>query len=86
MNLSLSCDHRVVDGWDAASFMQDAEGLYREPAAAAAQLERVCYLSGAAAAEAEKVQLAIFQASPARVMTNVMLLGSAILMPFWTNL
>jgi 2-oxoisovalerate dehydrogenase E2 component (dihydrolipoyl transacylase) len=22
MNLSLSCDHRVVDGWDAASFMQ----------------------------------------------------------------
>src|SRR3712207_7663691 len=23
MNLSLSCDHRVVDGWDAANFMQD---------------------------------------------------------------
>ena len=22
MNLSLSCDHRVVDGWDAANFMQ----------------------------------------------------------------
>jgi 2-oxoisovalerate dehydrogenase E2 component (dihydrolipoyl transacylase) len=22
MNLSISCDHRVVDGWDAASFIQ----------------------------------------------------------------
>jgi 2-oxoisovalerate dehydrogenase E2 component (dihydrolipoyl transacylase) len=29
MNLSLSCDHRVVDGWDAASFMQ-ALKLYIE--------------------------------------------------------
>ena len=28
MNLSLSCDHRVVDGWDAASFMQTLEGLH----------------------------------------------------------
>ncbi len=35
MNLSLSCDHRVVDGWDAASFMQALKALYREPAAAA---------------------------------------------------
>src|SRR4051794_17536916 len=26
MNLSLSCDHRVVDGWDAASFMQTLKG------------------------------------------------------------
>ena len=22
MNLSISCDHRVVDGWDAASYVQ----------------------------------------------------------------
>ena len=22
MNISISCDHRVVDGWDAASFVQ----------------------------------------------------------------
>ncbi len=27
MNLSLSCDHRVVDGWDAASFLQDVKGF-----------------------------------------------------------
>ena len=26
MNLSLACDHRVVDGWDAASFMQALKG------------------------------------------------------------
>ena len=31
MNLSLSCDHRVVDGWDAASFMQDLKGLIENP-------------------------------------------------------
>jgi 2-oxoisovalerate dehydrogenase E2 component (dihydrolipoyl transacylase) len=31
MNLSLSCDHRVVDGWDAASFMQDLKPLIENP-------------------------------------------------------
>ena len=31
MNLSLSCDHRVVDGWDAASFLQDMKGLIENP-------------------------------------------------------
>jgi len=31
MNLSLSCDHRVVDGWDAASFMQDLKTYIENP-------------------------------------------------------
>jgi 2-oxoisovalerate dehydrogenase E2 component (dihydrolipoyl transacylase) len=31
MNLSLSCDHRVVDGWDAASFMQTLKGYIEHP-------------------------------------------------------
>jgi 2-oxoisovalerate dehydrogenase E2 component (dihydrolipoyl transacylase) len=31
MNLSLSCDHRVVDGWDAASFMQALKPLIENP-------------------------------------------------------
>ena len=31
MNLSLSCDHRVVDGWDAASFLQDVKKLIESP-------------------------------------------------------
>jgi len=31
MNLSLSCDHRVVDGWDAAIFMQDLKKLIENP-------------------------------------------------------
>jgi len=31
MNLSLSCDHRVVDGWDAANFMQDLKHLIEHP-------------------------------------------------------
>ena len=31
MNLSLSCDHRVVDGWDAASFMQTLKGSIENP-------------------------------------------------------
>ncbi len=31
MNLSLSCDHRVVDGWDAASFLQALKGLIENP-------------------------------------------------------
>ena len=31
MNLSLSCDHRVVDGWDAASFLQDVKGYIENP-------------------------------------------------------
>jgi len=31
MNLSLSCDHRVVDGWDAASFMQGLKAYIENP-------------------------------------------------------
>jgi 2-oxoisovalerate dehydrogenase E2 component (dihydrolipoyl transacylase) len=31
MNLSLSCDHRVVDGWDAANFLQDLKKLIETP-------------------------------------------------------
>ncbi|HUG45751.1 MAG TPA: dihydrolipoamide acetyltransferase family protein [Sphingomicrobium sp.] len=31
MNLSLSCDHRVVDGWDAASFLADLKPLIENP-------------------------------------------------------
>ncbi|HEX4736466.1 MAG TPA: dihydrolipoamide acetyltransferase family protein [Allosphingosinicella sp.] len=31
MNLSLSCDHRVVDGWDAANFMQNLKKLIEAP-------------------------------------------------------
>ena len=31
MNLSLSCDHRVVDGWDAASFLQEMKRLIENP-------------------------------------------------------
>jgi 2-oxoisovalerate dehydrogenase E2 component (dihydrolipoyl transacylase) len=31
MNLSLSCDHRVVDGWDAASFMQALKSYVENP-------------------------------------------------------
>jgi 2-oxoisovalerate dehydrogenase E2 component (dihydrolipoyl transacylase) len=31
MNLSLSCDHRVVDGWDAASFIQALKKLLENP-------------------------------------------------------
>ncbi|GAA0304281.1 dihydrolipoamide acetyltransferase family protein [Sphingomonas oligophenolica] len=33
MNLSVSCDHRVVDGWDAASFVQALKALLETPAA-----------------------------------------------------
>ena len=32
MNLSLSCDHRVVDGWEAASFVQAIKRLLEAPA------------------------------------------------------
>lgn len=32
MNLSISCDHRVVDGWDAASFVQAMRRLIEAPA------------------------------------------------------
>ena len=32
MNLSVSCDHRVVDGWDAASFVQALKRLIETPA------------------------------------------------------
>ncbi len=31
MNLSLSCDHRVVDGWDAANFLQAIKGFIENP-------------------------------------------------------
>jgi len=31
MNLSLSCDHRVVDGWDAANFMQALKANIENP-------------------------------------------------------
>ncbi|MEP7315642.1 MAG: dihydrolipoamide acetyltransferase family protein [Sphingomicrobium sp.] len=31
MNLSLSCDHRVVDGWDAASFLQTLKSFLENP-------------------------------------------------------
>jgi len=31
MNLSISCDHRVVDGWDAASFVQAVKRLIETP-------------------------------------------------------
>ncbi|MGA2795212.1 MAG: 2-oxo acid dehydrogenase subunit E2, partial [Roseiarcus sp.] len=32
MNLSSSFDHRIVDGWDAASFIQEIKGLLEQPA------------------------------------------------------
>ena len=32
MNLSSSFDHRVVDGWDAAEFVQRVRGLLEQPA------------------------------------------------------
>jgi len=32
MNLSSSFDHRVVDGWDAAEFIQRIRGLLEQPA------------------------------------------------------
>jgi 2-oxoisovalerate dehydrogenase E2 component (dihydrolipoyl transacylase) len=31
MNLSLSCDHRVVDGWDAANFLQELKKVIESP-------------------------------------------------------
>ena len=31
MNISISCDHRVVDGWDAASFVQAVKGRLERP-------------------------------------------------------
>ena len=31
MNISISCDHRVVDGWDAASFVQEVKRLLETP-------------------------------------------------------
>ena len=31
MNLSISCDHRVVDGWDAASYVQALKKLVETP-------------------------------------------------------
>jgi 2-oxoisovalerate dehydrogenase E2 component (dihydrolipoyl transacylase) len=32
MNLSSSFDHRVVDGWKAAQFIQNVKGLLEQPA------------------------------------------------------
>jgi 2-oxoisovalerate dehydrogenase E2 component (dihydrolipoyl transacylase) len=32
MNVSSSFDHRVVDGWDAAEFIQTIKGLLEHPA------------------------------------------------------
>ncbi|NIJ08857.1 2-oxoisovalerate dehydrogenase E2 component (dihydrolipoyl transacylase) [Sphingomonas vulcanisoli] len=32
MNFSISCDHRVVDGWDAASFVQSVKRFVETPA------------------------------------------------------
>lgn len=32
MNISMACDHRVVDGWDAASFAQELKALLENPA------------------------------------------------------
>lgn len=32
MNLSISCDHRVVDGWDAASYVQALKHMIETPA------------------------------------------------------
>ena len=31
MNCRCRCDHRVVDGWDAASFMQTLKGYIENP-------------------------------------------------------
>jgi len=31
MNISISCDHRVVDGFDAASFIQEVKRLIETP-------------------------------------------------------
>ena len=31
MNLSISCDHRVVDGYDAAGFVQEVKRLIETP-------------------------------------------------------
>jgi 2-oxoisovalerate dehydrogenase E2 component (dihydrolipoyl transacylase) len=31
MNLSISCDHRVVDGYDAAAFVQEVKRLIETP-------------------------------------------------------
>ena len=30
-NLSISCDHRVVDGWDAASYVQSLKRFLETP-------------------------------------------------------
>ena len=38
MNLSISCDHRVVDGWDAASYVQAVKQAARDAGAAVRRL------------------------------------------------
>jgi len=40
MNPSISCNHRVVDGWNAASFVQAIEGLIETPSRLSALLSR----------------------------------------------
>jgi 2-oxoisovalerate dehydrogenase E2 component (dihydrolipoyl transacylase) len=32
MNLSSSFDHRVIDGWNAAAFIQNVKALLEQPA------------------------------------------------------
>jgi 2-oxoisovalerate dehydrogenase E2 component (dihydrolipoyl transacylase) len=32
MNLSSSFDHRIIDGWDAASFIQEVKARLEQPA------------------------------------------------------
>ena len=31
MNLSISLDHRLVDGWDGAMFLQEVKSLLEDP-------------------------------------------------------
>jgi len=31
MNFSISCDHRIIDGYDAAAMMQYIKGLLEDP-------------------------------------------------------
>ena len=38
MNLSLSLDHRVVDGWDGAVFMQEMKKLLESPETICAEI------------------------------------------------
>ena len=42
MNISISCDHRVVDGYDAASFVQAAKKLIETPASRPMRIRPRC--------------------------------------------